>query len=143
MASALSRLIAANEAARQPIDIPHRADPSIVVRFSPIDVDGLSAAATVPQSDDRGLRQACAMLVASCREIVEDDGTSVHPDGDTVTFSSAWLASGLGVGGPDGFDPADVVSAFYPLGGDVMTVFLELQRESGLDRPNPTRATRP
>lgn len=135
MASALDRLLAANEAARKPIRLPHRADPSIVVTYRLVDPDDTTLMDEVPMSEDRTVRRAATLLGEVCIAIEERDGDggfrSLHPDGDTVTFASPWLATQLGLTGDD-WTPADVVAAFYPLATDLITTNGKVMRASGM-----------
>lgn len=143
MASALDRIIAANEKAREPIKLPHRGDPTIVVEYQPLDPDTIVDMDDVPMSDDRRIRRAATLLAGACIGIHERDGDgklqSIHPDGETVTFASPWLAAGLRVEVPAGEDvPAEEVARkFYPGENDVILTAYRVQKASGMQIPNP------
>lgn len=140
MTSALERLIANNEKAREPVGLTHPRDPQVLVRYKQVDLDALDAFEDVPLSDDRRQRKAATLLAESCIEILDTSGdklTSIHPDGDTVTFESEWLAAALGVNDEE-WAPADVASAFYPVEMDLILTAAGLRRASKLTVPNPT-----
>jgi hypothetical protein len=140
MTSALDRILAANDKAREPIKMPHRGDPTIVVTYRPLDPDDAVELADVPMTDDRRIRQAATLLAGACIAIQEigEDGqlVSIHPDGETVTFESAWLATGLGVVEED-WTAEEVVRRFYPGENDVVLTAHLVQRRSGMQIPTP------